>query len=548
MANERQILDFVFNAKIDPLKKGLDLATKSVDKFGRALDAAFDIGETARATGQPVSGVVKGLNTKGLDVSGFQKMVAGMVSHFPTVAKAARGLAGAVGGVLALGFRGLHKTLGEGIDLWKDHFLRMEEFRKSAGLSRVEVQDFSADVLSATGKYGIALDKVTQTTFFLRTGLSRSSKELASLAAGMENFNNLTNTSTDTTQALGRVLLMQLDVPDKVFQKSLFGIRNVARESGVLTDSLMGSVSGASDFIRSRGKENAVALTGQAAAISAAMQKQGASISNVNEVLSALGDQTSGLANLYKVSGDDLGDFTSRFNELYQLTKSSNTVTAAMAEQSLAERFGLSKEASQALAESIGHITQFQAMFGKTLDKDLKTLEQQEEAMLGPVDRLGRQWTKILTELAKAANSVFGPGSVFFEAVSQMSDIVQGAVEGIRYIVGRKEAPTPTSKMLGMYKPGTENSSVVRQLTTSVQKGELTSEQAHTFFTRYLQRKEQASATPDMGSLEEKLDKQTDATMQVRDELRGIRDDSYRPRGPTKDMARSSAALVESGG
>lgn len=468
MGDERQILDFIFEARTDSLKKEFSKVKGMLSTLGESVDDAFNIGETAHATKRSVSAVIEEIQETGLDVSKSQKNIAELVRAFPRLAKVAKPLAHVLQGSLSKAMDGLGKVVSKGIDHWKDHIITMEGFRREAGLSRDDVRDFTAEVISASGQYGLALDKVASTALFLRKGLGNAHERVTALAASMENFNDMTGTSSETTQRLAEVMVLQMGVADRSFQKTLFGVRNIGREVGVSTESLMSEVTEADDFIRSRGKDRAIEMAGQAVSIAGAMHKQGASVSNVREVLQALGDQQSKLSTLYKISGDDIGAFTKQFDELYQLTQSADPQIAAMALQDMADRMGVSKEAAVVLAGSFDDLIQLQKTFGDTLQKSVEQLTMEEEAMLGPLKKLGRTWTKILNDIAGLANTVLGPGSKAFYALEFFSEKVVQVVDGMKYILSTQETGevfTPSTESEKMIQAQTEK--MIRDNTAS---------------------------------------------------------------------------------
>jgi hypothetical protein len=424
MGAERQVLDFVLQPSDKAFDKGMKGMQKSVERFSKAAGDAFDIAETAKSTGRSVSSIISELTKeKGQKVGFMTSGLAKMAEKLPLFAKFAKALVPILGVALNPAIAGLTLTVGKALEKWKEFTIEQEKFSRAMGMTRDEVREFSAEVISASGKYGVALGKVQNMSFFLAKGYKGARHELLQFSGAMSNFVDITETSEESAQKLAFVLTRRMKVSFNDAEKAMYGFREVAKDSSIAVEEIIDILGEHDSFLRVQGKKNALVMAAQGAALIGSMREVGAKTEEVNAVIAQLGDQSSKLMDHFRTANFDVRKFADQIGQLVSTMRAAGEGTPAYekALADLGERFGLTQFTAEAIADSVGLLTKKMDIFDKAMDTSVEEHRKKAESELGLWKKWGRSWEKVVSGVSGSVEWWFGPGSVMYQTFDQFT-------------------------------------------------------------------------------------------------------------------------------
>jgi hypothetical protein len=435
MGAERQVLEFILQPSEKAFDKGIQGMEKSVERFSKAAGDAFDIADTAKATGRSVSNVISELTQeRGQRVGLMTSGLAQMAEKFPIVAKGAKMLAPILGGALNLAIKGLTITVGKALDNWKNFTVEQEKYARATGMTRDETREFSAEIISASSKYGVALDKVQNMANFLGKGMKGARKEVARFAGDLSNFADLTESGEENTQQLARVMTRRMGMGFDQTEKAMFGYRAMAKEAGIETSELTQLLAENENFIRVKGKKGAELMAAQGAAMAASMREAGFDFTHTQEVMRALGDQESKLMDHFRTAGFDVTKLAFQMKGLTNTLDPNNPAAYEKAISDMEQTFGISRQAIEAMAASADDINNKMETYTDTTAQDLVKLRADLEDSAGPLKKLERSWNKVVNSMTGVLNDILFPALEFW--IDKIEMIVQG-VKGLLGIVDK---------------------------------------------------------------------------------------------------------------
>ena len=443
MGAERQILDFILKPNEDAFNKGMKKMEKGVGAFSKAASDAFDISETARGTTGGVDEVLRKLTLeKGQKVGAFTSGLAKMFESFPTATRGAMALSGVLGKGLTFAIDGLTKVVNKAFESWKEFTVQQEEFARATGMSQDQVREFSVEVISASSKYGVALDKVQNMAHFVAKGYKGAQKEVVRFSGAISNFADLTGSGEEETGKLARALSRRLGMGFEGAEKAMFGYRAIAKSARIETSELTQVLSENENFLRVKGKKGVALMSAQGAAIAASMRESGAEVDSVREVMSALGDQNSRLMDHFRTSGFDVTKLSKQMRNLTSTLDPSHPAAYEKAISDLESTFGVSRQAIEAMANSADGIGKKMDIYRETTGRELVDLRNELEQTTGPLKKLERSWNRVMNSMTGVLNSTLLPALQFW--VDKLDDVIKGW-EYLFGVVDEDKAFSPTS-------------------------------------------------------------------------------------------------------
>ena len=414
MATEEQILRFIIDSQVNAFKKGLaDIVTGIEDVLAASKKVASEVDE---------GGVPEKIIPED-DAESAKENSALLTKSL---------------GLLRKGLGSLGDVARDWANEWGDFYLGMEEFRKSTGMTRAEVRDFRIDVLRASSEFGVAMDKTAQIARNVARGSTKSRQSIAQLAASMANLGDGTGQTQQQMADLTFLFSRQLDLSNDAAERAAFSIARTGRfarvDAGALTDTLLNHKQLLLSISRESGlsaEESIKRIT----ALTTAMLRGGAEMSDVDAVLGQLNDTSSKFFGEMVTGGFDLSKVVGLMADLEKVTRGVPGAT-----KQLADKFVIQNSTVIALAKSQGHYEEAIVSFDAAMKLSTKSMREEIESQMSLLQRLSRSWEKLKTGVIGNIEEMVGPLEEWGRAVAiVVDDMVEGFFKMDLFTTAKKQ-------------------------------------------------------------------------------------------------------------
>lgn len=325
-----------------------------------------------------------------------------------------KGFAKSGKGVL-MGVTALTKLVEKAIVPFAEHVETMEKYRKEAGLTQGEIADFSAEVISSSTKYGVALSRVASMAAFVGKGLGKGREKAVQLSAAMANLNDATGATDETTGRLSSVLFRLFNVEAEKTENLMYGIAEVARESHVPLEDINAALADNKDALRALPIGRSIK---EFSSFVATMIEAKAGTEQYYEVLQNLGNVESNTRKKFDAIVDAGGgmkefmqDLTKQV-EVFRGQLDAGTISQASYERSLyklGENFGLHRFTMEKMADSYGNMSSRMQTFDEIQAKSVEENRKNTDARLSALARLGKKTETWTAAIAGYFEELWGP-------------------------------------------------------------------------------------------------------------------------------------------
>lgn len=416
MATQNHQLNFILNLKSQGFNAGLKKVTSDISKLQKTVEK---ISDSAGVDDEPTPAdneAGKGGFLSRMIPLNFLKKVSGPIKQVATRLVALYGAQ-----KVATFFLG--KTVGQ----WGEFYVQMQDLRREAQLSQVDIRDFGAQVISASTSYGVALNKVANIARFVGQGTNIARTGVARLAADLANISDLGGITEQNAAAFGHFLSRQLEMTEEQAFKTSAAIIGISRATNVSADAITG-------ILNTQEAQQAIALAAQTvgskeavnniAALSAELIKAGATSDQAQEVIAKLSDRSTRLFRLYAGS-----EFT--FEGLTRAMIGAN----AQVEQGGLQAAAVGKvwddlgsRNIKFLNKALGNLEGTQSSFNNVMNMSRKGIQDWLEQDMSPLQRISRSFSKFWTDQVQAIDGLLGgAGRRFIEWISWVG------VEGLNH-------------------------------------------------------------------------------------------------------------------
>jgi len=334
-------------------------------------------------------------------------------------------------GLLAAGKAGvkaldsIRTVLEHTLPQWVEHADTMNLYRKEAGLTREEIQEFSNEVILSSSRYGVALSRVAHMARFVGKGLDEGREKAVRLSSAMADLSDWTGATDDSINDLTFTLYRQFNVQASKTQNMLYGLTFAARDANVPLEDIVRTLGGSAEALRSLPIEQAIRDFG---ALAIGMTKAGATGSQVQEIMSQLGDTKSPLRQLFRSSGKDILQFTENLRYQVQNLRDQlklgriDTDQYDVSVSQLASNYNISSFSIEKFADSYDHlggtIKAFDEVMNKSTEENRKRLEGEGSALTKFSKRL-ETWK---SGFYKTFEDLWGPKSAIWGWLEDVMD------------------------------------------------------------------------------------------------------------------------------
>lgn len=387
MGKESQIIDFVFQAQTGKFRKELE---KTIDKF---ID------------------MEKAANT-------------------------ALGKAVAKGGVQAA--KGISKFLEiliEASGPWLEHVQTMEDYRKQAGLTREEISAFSAEVVSSSTKYGVALNRVATMSAFLSKGLGRSRTEAAKLSAAMADIGDATGLTDETAMNFAHTLSRQFNLSASKSIKITHALGEQARSAHVPLEDVIS--------VLNENKEALMSLpigesTKQLGSLTTSLMESGATLEQTIGIIEKFGDTESRIFKSFMSSGGNVEESlrivtqeVKRLNEQYEVGAMDHIQYSINLER-LGRAFDLSRFQILKASEAVDLMGKKMAIFDEAEKKSAVEIQETNLSRLSTLASFSKRMEFLKAGFGKWFEDMYGPNAAIWGWLDNLVTDLESAAVSIK--------------------------------------------------------------------------------------------------------------------
>ncbi len=316
------------------------------------------------------------------------------------IGKFARGLT-----AVAIGYKIASTYVKNTVGVWSQFYVQMQDLRREAQMSQVDIGKFSTQVISSSAAYGIALSKVANMARFVGSGINLASGNVAQLSADLQNLAELTGAEPEVVGRLGQFLFRQLELSEEQTFKVSAAISAVGRSVNVsqqeMTTRLLKAKEAIAIAAETLGKEGAVKSF---AALIGSMKQAGATSEDIDKVMAKLGDRGSLLGRRFAGAGFEFTALQKDMSGVTAIMEKGGMQAAAMAE--IWDNLGVTT--LKVLGRGLKRVEENAKPFEQIMRMSKESVKAWVEQDIGPMERIGRVFKAFWADQIKSMNGLFG--------------------------------------------------------------------------------------------------------------------------------------------
>lgn len=375
MGVESQVVDFVMNLTLDKFKQQADEAEGYFDDLAKSSKTAFKRGLAENAA--------RAFTRVGHLVEKVKELTQPFVEHVQT----------------------------------------METYRKETGMTAQETHDFSEEVVRATARYGIALNRVGMIATFVSKGLKKGHAEVVRMAGSLSDLGDTTGLTDETARDLAFTLTRQFGVAAPVATKQIHVLAAAARQAKVPLEDVASVLAENTEALRF---EEIGVATRQLGSLATSLLEVGATKGQVSSVVGAISDLESGLRLRVDAQGlpqvmQTLAVDVGRIRE----QERKGQITHHQYERSmqkLSSTYGVGVFELEKLEEAGVAFSRSQVAMDEARAKSLIELEAENQERASAMTKFHKRGQHLMAGLNKTFNELWGPNAAIWGGLGEASD------------------------------------------------------------------------------------------------------------------------------